>query len=131
MLHWHAAVTEAMAQATDRRLALLSFGTRKNDAIQVHGLGSVAAAEDFNSDFESEVAVLEARAAALQVVAEAQRGLLAFLVATIDDGAGIRFLGVFRPGAASVGGLLALVASAAALGIRLAASVYGATAGTV
>jgi len=36
---------------------------------------------------------------------------------------GIRFLGVFRPGAVSIGGLLAVMVSAAVLGVRLAATV--------
>ena len=61
--------------------------------------------------------------AELSVVADAQRALVVMLAAAIEDSGGIRFLGIFRPGAASVSGLLAVMVSAAVLGVRLAASV--------
>ena len=60
----------------------------------------------------------------LEAVMDAQQGLLQFIATAIADGAGMRFLGVFRPGAASVGGLIAVMGSAAALGLRLATTVY-------
>ena len=60
----------------------------------------------------------------LEAVMDAQRGLLLRLGREIDDSAGIRFLGVFRPGAVSVGSFLVAMASSAALGVRLAVDVY-------
>jgi hypothetical protein len=75
------------------------------------------------------LAAVEGTLAELAAVELAQRNLLLYLQATIADGGGIRFLGVFRPGAASIGGAVAIMVSTAVLGLRLAASVYGSGSG--
>ena len=112
VLRWHVATAAAMASAAARRTEM----TRR---MRAAGCGNAADVELQRRDADDEVWELAA-------VAEAQRALLLYLVSAMEDDGGIRFLGVFRPGAASVGGLLAVVVSAVVFGVRLASTVSNA-----
>ena len=112
VLRWHVATAAAMAAAAARRTEM----TRRARAA---GCGDAADVELQRRDADDEVWELAA-------VAEAQRALLLYLVSAMEDDGSIRFLGVFRPGAASVGGLLAVVVSAVVFGVRLASTVSNA-----
>ena len=78
------------------------------------------AAGDELSVFESDVAAqLTARAASDAVRAELAvlRGVIA---AALDESPALRYLGVFRPGAASLGGITAALFTVIALSVRVA-----------
>jgi hypothetical protein len=103
VLQWNAATLSLISQIVEEK-HLLRRGSKLEDQTM----------EALRDKIES-----------LSLLADAQRGLMLYLRATIDNGAGIRFLGVLRPGSASVGGFIAIAVSAIALGIRLASTVYG------
>lgn len=116
VLRWQAATSAVAAQyLARRRIHALRSGGGATEGAAAAGAAAGAAAPP--------IARLDDDLAELAVVADAQRTLAAYLVAAIEDSGGIRFLGVFRPGATSVGGLLAVAVSASVLGLRLAVGV--------
>jgi hypothetical protein len=115
VVHWHMATTALLERYTYRKMTHCGIDSVDNFDVSAY------------TARQRQVAALDSQIAALNAVEKAQRGFLLYLTATIENGAGIRFLNVFKPGAASIGGLLAVTASAVALGVRLAATVYGAT----
>ena len=109
VLRWQVATAAVLADAAARR------GAPRSPAVA--GLDRRPGDEPPRRDPDVEMGELAA-------VTESQRALLTFLSSAIEDDGGLRFLGVFRPGAASVGGIVAVMVSATALGVRLAATVY-------
>lgn len=139
VLQWHLATAGVRAEYAARRSRALSSraacsgcssAARFPSQLAVGGASGVATAPHAPSTSMSAGTIsddgdaLDAAVGELEAVMDAQRGLLEFVAMAIADGAGIRFLGVFRPGVASVGGLLAVMGSAAALALRLAATAY-------
>ena len=108
VLRWQVATTAVAMQYVTRRRAL-------------------ALGRGGDEDTAETIRRLDADIAGLAIVADSQRTLAAFLVAAIEDSGGIRFLGIFRPDAASISGLVAIAVSASVLGLRLAAGVRGLT----
>ena len=115
VLQWYMATSEVMSRYSARRAAILQ-----------HRRADRCGGDDDEAE-RVELIAIDSDLGEMSVLLDAQRGLLAYLTSAIEDSGGIRFLGMFRPGAASVGGLLAIMASAAVLGLRLATSVYGAS----
>ena len=124
VLRWHLATAGALARYAAQRTRLLCGAGPDLDAGDGAGGGRDGMYAPPRGDVSPALPALDGAIKELEAVLEAQRGLLVFLAAAAADGAGIRFLGMFRPGAASIGGLLAIAGSAAALALRLAASVY-------